>query len=240
MQGYALFDLDGTLLPMDTDHFLEQYVRLITPHFGHFVDPHLFSRQLMASSYATIGNASPAMTNQEKFIADFFPKVGRQPEELMPIFQHFYEQHFSALRSHTSPSPLARQLVEAALAQGYRIVLATNPIFPQEAVEQRMAWAGVGDLPWQLVTSYEQTHFCKPNPHYFAEVLQLLSASPAECLHFGNDMDEDMAAAQLGIPVVMVEDFLINRHHRSFADCLYHGSLEQVVHWLTARAGASA
>ncbi len=232
MQRYALFDLDGTLLPMDTDRFLEQYVRSITPHFSHLVDPGLFSRQLMASSYATIGNPDPALTNQEKFMADFFPKIGCRPEELMPLFERFYRQHFCGLSQHTNPSPLARQLVQAALEQGYRIVLATNPIFPQEAVEQRMDWAGVADLPWQLVTSYEQTHFCKPNPSYFAEVLQLLSADPADCLHFGNDMDEDMAARELGVPVVIVEDCLINRHSREFADCLFHGNLQQVLDWL--------
>lgn len=232
MQRYALFDLDGTLLPMDTDRFLEQYVRLITPHFSHLVDPRLFSRQLMASSYATIENPDPALTNQEKFMADFFPKIGRQPAELMPLFERFYQQHFSELSQYTSPNPLARRLVQTALEQGYRIALATNPIFPKEAVEQRMAWASVADLPWQLVTSYEQTHFCKPNPHYFAEVLQLLSVDPADCLHFGNDMDEDMAARELGIPVVIVEDYLINRHRREFNDCLFHGNLQQVLDWL--------
>lgn len=231
MPEYMLFDLDGTLLPMDTDHFLEQYVRQITPHFAHLVEPKMFSRQLLASSYATIGNPAAELTNQEKFIADFFPKIGREPEELMPLFEQFYRDHFSKLNKYTSPSPLARELVELALQNGHKIVLATNPIFPKEAVWQRMTWAGVADLPWHLVTSYENTHFCKPNPNYFVELLSQLSAEPKDCLHFGNDLDEDMAAAQLGIPVVIVDDYLINRHDRPYDGCLYHGSLVSVLDW---------
>lgn len=235
MPKYMLFDLDGTLLPMETDLFLEQYVRLITPYFAHLVEPKLFSRQLMASSYATIGNPVAELTNQEKFIAHFFPKVGREPEELMPLFEQFYRDHFGELQQYTNPSPLARQLVELVLKQGYKIVLATNPIFPREAVWQRMAWAGVDDLPWHLVTSYEDTHFCKPNPNYFAELIDQLSADPADCLHFGNDLDEDMAALKLGIPVVIVDDYLINRHNCSHDGCLYHGSLPEVLQWARQR-----
>jgi FMN phosphatase YigB (HAD superfamily) len=231
MRKYILFDLDGTLLPMDTDQFLVQYVRLITSHFVHLVEPKLFSQQLMASSYAIIGNPQAEQTNQEKFIADFFPKIGDQPENLMPLFDQFYQDHFKELREHTNPTPLARELAELSLERGYKIALATNPIFPKEAIWQRMAWAGVDDLPWELVTSYEDTHFCKPNPNYFAELLQRLGARPEECLHFGNDLDEDMAAAKLGIPVVIVEDCLINRHNRSFDQCFYHGSFQDVLDW---------
>lgn len=231
MTKYLLFDLDGTLLPMDTDRFLEQYVRLVTPHFAHVVAPQLFSRQLMASSYATIANPDGQQTNQEKFMADFLPKVGRPSEEMLPLFDRFYREHFRELRQHTQPTPLARQLVDLAVARGYQIVLATNPIFPREAVWQRMEWASVADLPWQLVTSFEDTHYCKPNPNYFAEVLQRLGAEPADCLHFGNDLEEDLAAASLGIPVVIVEDCLINRHARPFDQCRFHGSLAAVVDW---------
>lgn len=65
--------------------------------------------------------------------------------------------------------------------RGYRLVLATNPVFPREAILERMRWAGVERAPWEIITTYEEYHFCKPNPNYFAEILAkmgLLGAGP--------------------------------------------------------------
>ncbi len=235
MPKYALFDLDGTLLQMDTDHFLEQYLKLISSRFAHLVPPEQMARQIMASSYATIGNHCPKNTNEDKFMAHFLPKIGRDRTEMQPLFDRFYVEHFPALAKHVQASPLGRELVRVALDKGYRIVLATSPIFPLKAVEHRMAWAGVDDLPWEHISCLETAHFCKPNPAYFQEVLEQIGADPVDCIHFGNDLDEDMAASKIGIPVVMVEDYLINRHQRSFQGCLYHGRLQDVVEWLRQR-----
>ena len=228
---YMLFDLDGTLLPLNTDRFLEAYVKKISAHFSEVLDPTLFARQLLASSYATIANSTPGVTNKEKYFADFFPKVQREPQELMSLFDEFYNNHFCSLAIESQPSPLARSLVMVALEKGYGIVLATNPIFPKEAVWERMRWANVHDLPWDLVTSYENTCFCKPHPQYFSEILEQIGASAEQCIHIGNDLSEDMAAQQVGIPVVMVTDYLVNRHNKSLDDCLYHGSLSEVLAW---------
>ena len=228
---YILFDLDGTLLPLDTDEFLQAYVKRISAHFAKALDPALFAKQLLASSYATISNVTPGITNKEKYFADFFPKLRREPEELMSLFNDFYANHFRLLSTESRPSPLARDLVTTALDKGYGIVLATNPVFPKEAVWERMRWANVHDLPWDLVTSYENTCFCKPHPEYFSEILEQIGASAEQCIHIGNDLSEDMAAHKVGIPVVMVTDNLVNRQNKSLDNCLYHGSLSEVVAW---------
>ena len=228
---FALFDLDGTLLPMDTDYFLAQYVASVTPHFSHLVEPQLFARQLLQSSHAIMADNHGDKTNLDKFFADFLPKVNRTRAEVEPIFAHFYASAFSELRTYTSPSPLARDLVETALTAGYKVVLATNPLFSRRAVLERMSWANVADLPWSFIASNEDTHYCKPNPAYFGALLERLGAAPEDCIHFGNDLTEDMAARQVGIPVVMVTDYLVNRQHRPCTDVLYHGSLASVTQW---------
>lgn len=228
---YILFDLDGTLLPLNTDAFLEAYVKKISAHFADIVDPSVFARQLLASSYYTIANPTPGMTNRETYFADFFPKLRREPVELMSLFDQFYNNHFSSLVTESQPSPLARELVTTAQDKGYGIVMATNPIFPKEAVWERMRWANIHDLPWELVTSYENMCSCKPHPQYFTEILERIGAESRECIHIGNDLSEDMAAHKVGIPVVMVTDHLVNRHNQSLADCLYHGSLSEVLAW---------
>lgn len=232
MTKYLLFDLDGTLLPLGTDRFISTYVKSITRYFSKLIDPKLFAHQLIDSCYAMIGNLDPNQTNQEKFMADFFQHIGHEPEELMPLFGDYYEHHYHEVRAVTRPTPLARQIVQNALRRGWRVVLATNPIFPREAIAQRMAWAGIADLPWELVTSYEDTHFCKPHIEYYAEILQRLGARAEECVHIGNDMEEDWPASQIGIPVAIVEDCLINPHNKPFAACHFHGSLEELAQWL--------
>lgn len=225
MTKYLLFDLDGTLLPLDTDSFIATYVNSITRYFSHLLEPRFFAKQLLASSYGMINNLDPGLTNEEKFMADFFSKIGREHAELMPLFQDYYERHYHEVRTTVRPNPLARQIVEGAVTKGKRIVLATNPIFPREAIEQRMQWAGIADLPWELVTSYEDAHFCKPNKGYYAEILERLGARPEECVHIGNDMNEDLAASEIGIRVAIVDDCLINPHNKSLANCYFSGSL---------------
>jgi len=241
LSRYALFDLDGTLLPLDTDFFLAQYIASITQHFAHLIEPQLFARQLVSSSHAIMADKRRDKTNIQKFLARFLPGVGRTSEELLPIFERFYAHEFGKLRVHATPSPLARELVIAALDAGYGIALATNPLFPRQAVLERMAWANVADLPWAVVAANEDTFFCKPNPEYFSEVLERLGAEAGRCIHFGNDLTEDMAARHVGLPVVMITDYLVNRQNKPLTDVVYHGSLAEVLAWFrvyTARAEA--
>jgi len=207
-----LFDLDGTLLPIDTDRFVSHYLKALAAHIGHLVPPDLLAHQIMASTHAMITNTDPTLTNAQVFAADFFPKVQRTEEEMMPLFDAFYLQRFPSLRSACPSLPgLGRAVVAAALQRGYEIVLATNPLFPREAIEERMRWVGVFDLPWRLVTCYEEMHSCKPQPAFYSEVLERIGRRPDECLMIGNDLEEDGAAQAVGLPVYFVTDFLISR-----------------------------
>lgn len=207
-----LFDLDGTLLPIDTDLFVSQYLKALSAHVGHLVPPEQLGRQIMASTYAMIKDTSPDRTNAQVFAADFFAKVGHTEADLMPVFDEFYRLKFPGLRSACPGLPgLGREIVQAAVDQGYEIALCTNPLFPREAIEERMRWVGIIDMPWRLVTTYETMHACKPQPAYYQEVLSLLGRKPEECLMVGNDFEEDGIAGKLGINVFFVTDYLIKR-----------------------------
>ena len=207
-----LFDLDGTLLPIDTDRFVHEYMKELGGYAGHLVPPNQLAEQVMASTYQMIKNTDPAMTNAQVFAADFFSKVARDEAELMPVFDAFYRERFPRLQAACPGLPgLAQEVVQTAVDKGYEIVLATNPLFPRAAIEERMRWIGVQEMPWRLVTTYEEMHACKPQPAYYREVLEKIGRSPAECLMVGNDMDEDGVAATLGVDVYFVTDHLINR-----------------------------
>ncbi|HSL93340.1 MAG TPA: HAD family hydrolase, partial [Bacillota bacterium] len=199
--------------------------------FADIAPPEVFAGHVMESSVATMRDPSDDLTNKQKFMKRFIPRVGRSEEELLPRFDRFYREQFPVLARYAKPSPLARSLAESALTKGYGIVMATNPVFPREAVLERMRWAGILDLPWAHITSYEDTRYCKPNPKYFTEILETLGAVASRCLHIGNDMDEDFSASRVGLPVVMVSDFLINRDNKPLTDCLYYGTLSEVTAW---------
>lgn len=212
MYTTILFDLDGTLLPIDTDGFVRQYLKALGTHIGHLVPPKQLAEQIMASTHAMIHNTDPVLTNAQVFAADFFPKVGHAEEHLMPVFDAFYRERFPGLIQTCPGVPgRARQVVQAAVDAGYEIVLATNPIFPRMAIEERMRWIQVDDMPWRLVTCYEEMHACKPQPEFYQEILSRIGRAPGECLMVGNDFEEDGVAARLGMNIFFVTDFLIKR-----------------------------
>lgn len=207
-----LFDLDGTLLPIDTEWFMRHYMKALADHVGSRVNPGRLVEQVMASTYQMIGDTDPTRTNAEVFAADFYPAIGIPEEELWPVLEAFYRERFPALKEAVPGLPgLARQAVSTAVEQGYEVVLATNPLFPRMAIEERLRWADVLDMPWRLITCYEEMHACKPQPAFYREVLERIGRDPSECLMVGNDVEEDGAAAKVGIEPFFVTDYLIAR-----------------------------
>ncbi|MBL0386185.1 HAD family hydrolase [Tumebacillus sp. ITR2] len=203
-----LFDLDGTLLPMDNDHFTRGYFKKLVPKVAHLLPPETFLAQLMKSTEFMVRNNDPELTNEQAFKKDFLEAVGSVNEDFWPVVEGFYAGEFGELVELSQPTPLAREIVEAAVAKGYRVVLATNPLFPRAATEHRMRWANVQDLPFELVTTYENSHFCKPNPNYYKEIVQKIGTSPEDCMMVGNDAFEDLIAGTLGMQTYLVTDCL--------------------------------
>lgn len=191
----VLFDLDDTLLENNMDRFLKEYFNLLTPHMAHLVPPEKFISALLHATYAMIRNGDPAITNRQVFIDDFFPRVGWKAEEMMPLFDDFYAVQYDKLRSLTRPNPSARAAIQTAFDTGCDVVIATNPIFPETAIRQRMEWAGVSDFPFKLITSYEVMHTAKPNSRYYLEILEHIGRSPDECIMVGDDWGNDIVPA---------------------------------------------
>ncbi len=206
----VLFDLDGTLLPVDTRRLVEEYVRLLAQEFADLVEPGRFVARLLEATRAMLDNRDPSRTVREVFAAAFYPAVGLTEEQAAPRLAEFYARTYPRLRALTSPDPAAREAVQAAADRGLVAVLATNPIFAEVAIRQRMAWAGVADLPFALVTTYETAHFCKPRPEYFLEVCDAIGHPPERCLMAGNDVREDAVARELGMRTFLVTDHLVN------------------------------
>ena len=206
----VLFDLDGTLLHVDTREFIEAYIRLLAKWFASRVEPARFVRQLTEATQAMMDNRDPSRTNREVFARAFYGPLSLTEASAADHLAEFYAREYPMLQALTRSDPTARRAVVAALDRGLQAVLATNPIFPETAIRQRMAWAGVADLPFARVTHYENSHSCKTHQEYFLEVCTAIDRRPAECLMVGNDTDDDVATRSVGMRSYLVTDHLIN------------------------------
>ena len=206
-----LFDLDGTLLPMDQDKFANGYFsRLVKKLAPLGYDPQKTVDGIWSGTAAMVKN-NGGITNEEAFWIKFEEFFGKEALKDQPVFDEFYRNEFNDVKSDCGFNPAAAETVKELKQKGFKLILATNPIFPAVATESRIEWAGLDKADFELYTTYENSHYCKPNPAYYGEILEKLSLKPSECLMVGNDAAEDGAAQKLGIKVFFLTDCLINK-----------------------------
>lgn len=235
-----LFDLDGTLLPMDTDAFVRQYLKSLAPYVANVIPPETMVASLWKATELMIFNKEAHRTNEEVFVEEFCKLTGVEKEQVWPTFDQFYEEEFPKLHIHTQPNPeQSRKVIQAALNQGYRVAIATNPVFPRAAICQRLQWAGVDDLPIDFVTVYEETRFCKPHPEYYLEVVERLGFQPDECVMVGNDRQEDLVASLAGLKTYYINQCRIDRGEPAFVPD-QEGTMDELYQAITQKEGIFA
>lgn len=227
-----LFDLDGTLLPVDTDLFLSRYLKLLSEKIIPWIQPKDFVRHLMETTYSMINKKDRDKTNSEIFWEDFPSKIPMNLRNLEHLFDEFYTRDFPRLSHIVNKTSLPAKIIETAHNKGYEIVIATNPVFPRMAILERLRWINAGDFPYKLITCYETMHFSKPYIEYYGEILEKIEKSPEECLMIGNDVEEDMVAGNLGIKTFLVTDHLLNRKNIE-VDTDYNGSLKDLADFIS-------
>lgn len=207
----VLFDLDGTLLPMDQDVFVKRYFGLLAAKLAPYgYESKGLIDAVWAGTAAMVKNTGEKR-NEEVFWEDFLSRYGEKAREDMHLFEEFYENEFDGAREVCGFNPMAARVVAQIKAAGCRVALATNPIFPAVATRKRIRWAGLTPEDFALYTTYENACRCKPDPAYYADVAEQLGADPGECLMVGNDVEEDMVAGTLGMKVFLLTDCLINK-----------------------------
>ena len=222
-----LLDLDGTLIDIDMELFIPAYIRLLAPHFSGHCTIETFAGHLLGATRVMIENIEPRTTNQATFFDDFCRRLDQPYNNVYPIFERFYELHFHQLQSLCRPRPYARCLVNTARRCGLKLALATNPLFPLAAVAHRLNWGDLSTELFDLITTVENSHFCKPRPEYYLEIAEKLGVSPAECLMAGNDVQEDLCAAAVGMDTFLVEGMILNQP-KGEPEYTYRGSLEDL------------
>lgn len=214
---FILFDLDGTLLPMDQDVFVKAYFGALAKKLAsHGYEPQKLVQSIWTGTKAMIKNDG-TKKNEDAFWDTFAGIYGDHVRDEIPYFDEFYAQNFDIVQQSCGYNPKAQAVVKALKEKGFILALATNPIFPAIATEKRMRWAGLEQADFALYTTYENSRYCKPNPKYYADILSALGAKGEECLMVGNDVGEDMVAQSLGMQVFLLTDCLINREEKDIS-----------------------
>ncbi len=207
----VLFDLDGTLLPMDQDVFIKAYfgglAKKLAPH-GY--EPKKLIDGIWAGIGAMVKNDG-SRTNEEAFWECFCGLTRADARKDEPVFEDFYRVEFQNVRQVCGFDARAAEVIRYLKDRGCRVVLATNPLFPAIATQSRARWAGLDPADFQMVTTYENSRHCKPNPDYYRDILRTIGEVPENCIMVGNDVGEDMVAADLGMQVFLLTDCLINK-----------------------------
>lgn len=192
-----LFDLDGTLLDINLDDFIRDYLKGLAESVAHLVSPKKLILNLMKSVKAVEANNGED-TNENVYSKIFFPAIGYPREQIEPIFMNFYRTKFKELKKHAHLNPDAHSVVKMAFEKGYDVVIATTPLLPLIAIEERLEWAGVNDFPYKLITTIENSRAVKPNLFYYKQTIETIGHPAEACIMVG-DENKDMVAANLGL-----------------------------------------
>lgn len=207
----VLFDLDGTLLPMDQDTFVKDYLnRMAQKLMPHGYDPDLLVKAIWKGTGAMVKNDG-SQSNKAVFWSVFNAVMGKDCQKDEALFLEYYRNEFQEVKKSCGFNPRAAEVIQDLKSMDYQVALATNPLFPSIATHSRVKWAGLNPEDFILITTYENSRHCKPNLSYYQDVLTELKVNAENCLMVGNDVDEDMIAQSLGMKVFLLTDHLINR-----------------------------
>lgn len=124
-------------------------------------------------------------------------------------FNQFYLNEFDQIRVAVTPNVSVQKAVKLLKEKGYRLVIATNPMFPKIAIEKRIEWTGCDRNDFEYVTSFEKNHYCKPQLKFYEEVVNDCGLNPSECLMVGNDINEDMIVSKLNMSTYLITNHVI-------------------------------
>lgn len=230
-----LFDLDGTLLPMDLQRFTELYLQAFCGRFvtETGIDAKTLVKAVWSGAEAMAKNDGECL-NSVVFWETMNSVCNRDMRVYSDDFDDFYRNEFIAAKKATGFTPYAKKTIDFLKSKNARMFVATNPLFPKAATYRRIEWAGLDPNDFEYITVYDNSSSCKPNLNYFADLCSVCSITPEQSLMVGNDVDEDMCASRLGFSTYLVTDCVINRRGKDIS-VYKNGSFEDFYNYLTAK-----
>ena len=229
----VLLDLDDTLLSNNMEIFVPNYLKALSQHINT-ASPENLARAVMKGTEMMLEKQTPALTLEKLFDSSFYPAIGTSKEAIREKVDHFYRFGFPALQGYTQPRSDAVSMVKDLFALGHQVAIATNPVFPKPATYHRLRWANLApeDHSFGLISTYEDFHFTKSNPAYYAELLAQLGWPEGPAVMIGDAWEEDIrSASRFGLPVFWITETsgkLPEEAHPASSQ----GTLADVIPWL--------
>ena len=232
------FDLDGTLLPQELEDFLGRYFKALAVSMvkqGAPLDE--FKASLNAGTKAMIGHDGGATNCQvywQTFMSTMESLTGqtlKPQDEWVELFTHFYENEFGLVGADVVPDESMVGAVQSLAEKGYPLMLTTMPLFPPQAVEWRLKWAGLDAGQFERLTTYENSTSSKPKLTYYAENLAAMGLCGQDVLMVGNNTVEDLAFMKLGADAYVVTDHLLDPVGFDLSQ-VKHGSAADFLEWV--------
>jgi FMN phosphatase YigB (HAD superfamily) len=214
-----LFDLDGTLLAADENEFMHAYFDELTRALYGLLPAEGLARNILAATARMQADTSQDSTNLVKFRKEFGALYqGVDQQAVWDRIMEFYATTFDNVHDVMGRNEPLHRSVMYLRERGHRILLTTNPIFPQLATYKRLAWAGFSLDTFEYVSTMENCGYCKPNAEYWQHVAATMHVNPGQAVVVGNDCTEDMSARLVGIETYLVTDYVIGDVASSGAD----------------------
>jgi len=201
----VLFDIDNTLILFDERKFFETYSKRLYLAFRDLMSPQEFIQKLIRSTQVMTNN-NGKITNAEFFINDFTNEFAVNKKEMWQRFENFYATEFDQFKYLASPVKGAFEVISEIKNRELKIVIASNPMFPENVQRMRLNWAGLNNCSFDLITSADNSTFCKPHLNYYLEICSKIKVKPENCLMVGNDPFNDMIASKTGMKTYLTID----------------------------------
>ncbi|MCY4464293.1 MAG: HAD-IA family hydrolase [Chloroflexi bacterium] len=194
----VLLDMDNTLLHNPDAQFASAFRQLFDDFFRDefAIDG---SIEALRAGFAHMGrDLANCPTNAEALVDCLAHWLPLAHDDADHALRRFYAEVYGQLQPLVSPADGAAALIEGLLEQGLLVAVATNPLYPESAIVQRLEWAGLGGLlnEFAFVTHSENMHFAKPRPEYIAEVVARVGIEPDEALVVGDSLVNDIQSAR--------------------------------------------
>jgi FMN phosphatase YigB (HAD superfamily) len=200
-----LLDLDNTLILFDEPAFYLRYMERIVPFFAPIMPPETFRDRLLQGIRGLARNDG-TVSNEHYFMDLFCAGYEHHREAVWDCFMHFYQTEYDRIPVDVQTPFGLEAMLDQLNAWGLRLVVATNPLFPEIAQQKRMGWGGLDESRFELLTHLENMSFVKPRMEYYQQICAMIGLRAEECLMVGNDAVNDMVAGTAGLKTYLTTD----------------------------------
>ena len=201
----VLIDMDGTLLNMGESAFENEYIKRMVIFLEQRY-PGKGKDLVKAVGYGgeMMKHSDGIRTNYDVFWESFEKASGYTREEIEPVITVYYQTDYTHIGDDYVPDQDMQNAVRLLQEKGYELIVATTPVVPLIANQERVRWSGLADIPWKDITSFETYNYSKPNLNYYQQICDKYNLNPAECMMIGDSLVKDFPSTELGMDFFLI------------------------------------